>query len=67
MGTSPRKNGDAEGGVAVEYGPVKALHANADRADRHRQPGRPETERVPGRRSGVHHGLELAVPNPAFS
>ncbi|MGQ9588559.1 MAG: hypothetical protein ACUVT7_09315, partial [Thermoplasmata archaeon] len=31
MGTSPRKNGDGEGGVAVEYGTVKALHALAER------------------------------------
>ena len=31
MGTSPRKKDSGEGGVAVEYGPVKALHAIAER------------------------------------
>jgi len=31
VGTSPRKKDSGEGGVAVEYGPVKVLHAIAER------------------------------------
>ena len=31
METSPKKNGSGEGGVTVEYGNVKALHALAER------------------------------------